>query len=303
MTADDAPFDPATRMPYDPDRFPKAPHAERTRVQAFNKQYMWHRFWGPEVRANYRYLEHGEWFTTKRGRVFVQAGGIVPVSPRVMDARLDGARSALEHSSLPANLDQMVSLRPLPKKRWVKGESSVATARYATIPLGPRKNRQQVTVPYGRLVYLLRHPSMSAAFPASYEPLDRLAGSYASPEVRMAVRLGEIDEIAETHERGGEIREAAIAEFNKQMALGKDPTIIEVVLPGEPESMVTLPQTSYNTWCPKNIRIELIEPLISYEKEYEEFEPWLTDRYSAHYPNDFEEELNYFNLEVKGWDQ
>lgn len=292
---------PALDFPYDPDKFPGAPKAEKTIIQVFNHQWFRLAYLVPELRRDYRYLERGEMVPTQFGPVFIQAGAIIHKDRTVRDHRMFSARGGGQnHSGKPMGLDHLISVRPTHKKVYRKnrmGEQQKynTSPRYATITLGPRGHRGTQTVPYGWLVYVLRHPEFSGAFPLTYDLIDPMAAQVETPEIRMSIKFDQIDSLWE-RDRGHELIEAATMEVNRILATtGVTPTDVDIVLPGEPIRYEQVPMAQYNSYYPANIRPKLIQPTFNYEKESWNYDIWLNST-RTHYPNDFTAELNYFNL-------
>lgn len=287
-------------FPYDPDRFPAAPKAEKTVVQVFNQQWFRLAYLAPELRRDYRYLERGEMVPTQFGMVFMQAGAIIHKDRTVRDHRMFSARGGgMETVGKPMGQDHLISVRPTHRKvyrRTKDGQQRLnSPSRYANITLGPRGHRGSQVVPYGWLVYVLRHPEFSGAFPLTYEPINPLIAQVETPEIRTNIKFNQIDDLW-TRERGADLMAAATREVDRILATtGVIPEDIDIVVPGEATQLVEVENTQYNTYFPANLQPKLIKPTFKYEKESWNYDLWLNSP-RTHYPNDFTAELNYFNL-------
>lgn len=291
------------QKPYRENFHAGAPEGEKMRVRTYNSQFVWMNYWGPEIRRNFRYLERGELISVPtHGNIFVQAGAIIPVSPRARLQRMGSAKGAhamgYTDSLLP---DQAVSLRPVPRKVYRQGSSSGSRVRYTNVTLGPQGDRKTVLVPYGRLVYLLRHPDMNASFPMSYEPVYENVGYFEQPAEIITVRWGNVNDLFSRAD-GIEVADEAGKLFS-DMANENDWDIIpdhaEVTIKreGTPPTRVDLPKTEYSTWAPQNIIPTFIEPTLSFEKDYEEWELYLNGAGHSHYDNNYSRELEYFGFD------
>lgn len=281
-------------LPYSYKQFNSTPQNEKMAVDIFNRQFMKMYYYAPELRARWRYLEQAEAVQTPFGRITVQAGAIVPKLWADMRSKMNGAMGAVKMHGKTGGIDAMVSLRPTVRS---SGQRTAKTghARYVTMKLGPPKMRKEVTLPYGWIVYILRHPTLSPVFPVSYEPIVPLMVSIEELGEHFEVFQDKIDEYSD-HIRAGEIIDAATEKFNEAFAQGENPQSVTVALDGSGVTEVEVFENFYNTWFPKNIRLEVTQPTWKYEMDFEEYEAYLVSKTLAHYPNDFNAEIDHFNL-------
>lgn len=286
--------------PYNPHKFKNAPEKEKAVLSVFNHQWMKVHYYAPEIRAKYRYLETPEQVDVGDGTVFMSAGAIIPKRIADIRAKMFGARGgATQIGGRPTTKDHLLAVRPVSKRSttsssWGGNRQRTTLPRFAALKLGPSRHRKNMYLPYGYVVYLLRHPEFNAAFPLSYELKDAGIAKVEHRGVKREVLLDNIDQLHD-EPNGAQIYQAAVDEFNRQYAQGLDPQSVMVDVPAQEPQLVQVDTPQYNSWFPENLEPTLIEPTWTYEKMWDEFEYYL-DNGGTHYPNNFEMELAFFHL-------